>query len=121
MGNPLAGSSCAIMGASRGCQPWPAPCCWLHWLSSFTSRTPSGTSRVIRQLAFLEIEERTPFWSYLTHWGLFLFVIVSWLFWETWDWLDKTPLSHARRYRWMDQRLPGLSFDCCSSPVDFAG
>jgi YYY domain-containing protein len=49
-------------------------------------------------IGFLEIEERTPFWSYLTHWGLFLFVIVSWLFWETWDWLDKTPLSHARRY-----------------------
>jgi YYY domain-containing protein len=49
-------------------------------------------------VGIFEIEERTPIWSYLTHWGLFLFVIVSWLFWETWDWLDKTPLSQARRY-----------------------
>jgi YYY domain-containing protein len=49
-------------------------------------------------IGILEIDERTPFWSYLTHWGLFLFVIASWMFWETWDWLDKTPLAHARRY-----------------------
>jgi uncharacterized membrane protein len=37
--------------------------------------------------------ERTPFWSYLTHWGVFLFVIVSWLVWETRDWLARTPIS----------------------------
>jgi YYY domain-containing protein len=49
-------------------------------------------------IGILEIDERTPFWSYLTHWGLFLFVIVSWMFWETWDWLDNTPLSQARKY-----------------------
>jgi YYY domain-containing protein len=39
----------------------------------------------------------TPFWSYMTHWGLFLFVIFTWLFWETIDWMAKTPLSHAKR------------------------
>jgi YYY domain-containing protein len=39
----------------------------------------------------------TPFWSYLTHWGLFLFVIVSWMIWETRDWMASTPLSELRR------------------------
>ena len=46
--------------------------------------------------------DHTPFWSYLTHWGLFLFVIVSWLFWETRDWMAKTPVSalnQLSRYR----------------------
>lgn len=35
----------------------------------------------------------TPVWSYLTHWGIFLFFIVTWLFQETIDWMDKTPLK----------------------------
>ena len=39
----------------------------------------------------------TPFWSYLTHWGLFLFVIVSWLVWETRDWMASTPVSALRK------------------------
>lgn len=45
---------------------------------------------------------RTPVGSYLTHWGLFLFVLVSWLAWETRDWMAKTPLSALKplaRYR----------------------
>ncbi len=44
----------------------------------------------------------TPFWSYLTHWGLFLFVIVSWMGWETICWMVATPVSSLnklRRYR----------------------
>ena len=40
---------------------------------------------------------RTPIGSYLAHWGLFLFIIVSWMFWETRDWMAKTPLSAARK------------------------
>jgi YYY domain-containing protein len=40
---------------------------------------------------------RTPTSSYLTHWGLFLFVIVSWMIWETRDWMAKTPLSALRK------------------------
>ncbi|MFU8772706.1 MAG: DUF2298 domain-containing protein [Anaerolineales bacterium] len=40
---------------------------------------------------------RTPFWSYLTHWGLFLFVIAVWMIWETRDWMAKTPLSELRK------------------------
>ena len=39
----------------------------------------------------------TPTWSYLTHWGVFLFVIVSWVFWETHEWMANTPLSSLRK------------------------
>jgi YYY domain-containing protein len=39
----------------------------------------------------------TPFWSYFTHWGLFLFVIVSWMVWETREWMASTPLSSLRK------------------------
>lgn len=41
----------------------------------------------------------TPFWSYITHWGLFLFVIVSWMAWETVDWMANTPASALRRLK----------------------
>jgi uncharacterized membrane protein len=37
--------------------------------------------------------EKTPIWSYWTHWGLFLFVIISWMGWETRQWLAQTPVS----------------------------
>jgi YYY domain-containing protein len=46
------------------------------------------------------IGSRTPIWSYLTHWGLFLFVIVSWLAWETRQWMAVTPVSAIKRIRW---------------------
>jgi YYY domain-containing protein len=36
---------------------------------------------------------RTPIMSYLTHWGLFLFLIISWLVWETRQWMAATPVS----------------------------
>ncbi|HEX9090319.1 MAG TPA: DUF2298 domain-containing protein, partial [Anaerolineales bacterium] len=39
----------------------------------------------------------TPFVSYLTHWGLFLFVIVSWMVWETRQWMADTPLVSLRK------------------------
>ncbi len=39
----------------------------------------------------------TPLWSYLTHWGLFLFVIISWMVWETREWMANTPLSSVRK------------------------
>jgi YYY domain-containing protein len=42
---------------------------------------------------------RSAFWSYLTHWGLFLFVIVGWLVWETHEWLASTPLSSLNKLR----------------------
>ena len=45
------------------------------------------------------IGNRTPFWSYITHWGLFLFIITSWMIWETIDWLAKTPVSALNRLK----------------------
>ena len=44
-------------------------------------------------------DSRTPFWSYLTHWGLFLFVMISWLVWETRQWLAQTPFSSLAKLR----------------------
>ncbi|HVN54092.1 MAG TPA: DUF2298 domain-containing protein [Anaerolineaceae bacterium] len=41
----------------------------------------------------------TQFWSYLTHWGLFLFVIVSWMFYETVRWMAETPMSALLRLK----------------------
>lgn len=45
----------------------------------------------------------TPTGSYLVHWGLFLFVIVTWMGWETVRWMADTPASSLKRlrpYRW---------------------
>jgi len=39
----------------------------------------------------------TPISDYLTHWGLFLFVVVSWMFYEAVDWMAKTPVSALRK------------------------
>ena len=41
----------------------------------------------------------TPLASYFTHWGLLLFVVVSWMTWETREWLAATPLSALRKLR----------------------
>ncbi|MCL4560459.1 MAG: DUF2298 domain-containing protein [Chloroflexi bacterium] len=43
--------------------------------------------------------DHTPFWSYLTMWGLFLFVIASWMAWETREWMAATPLSSLGKLR----------------------
>ena len=39
----------------------------------------------------------TPLSSYLVHWGVFLFVIIVWMVWETHDWLASTPLSSLKK------------------------
>jgi uncharacterized membrane protein len=41
----------------------------------------------------------TPIWSYLTHWGLFLFIILAWLLWETRQWMAATPVSSLGKLR----------------------
>jgi YYY domain-containing protein len=41
-------------------------------------------------------DEHTDIASYLTHWGLFLFVIVTWLIWEVRDWMASTPATALR-------------------------
>ncbi len=40
---------------------------------------------------------RSPVASYLTHWGLFYFVIASWLVYETIHWMANTPLSALQK------------------------
>ncbi len=42
---------------------------------------------------------KTPMMSYLTHWGLFLFLIFSWLVWETRQWMAATPVSSLEKLR----------------------
>ena len=42
--------------------------------------------------------DKTPVGSYLIHWGLFIFIIYSWLFVEIYRWMSITPLSALRRY-----------------------
>ncbi|MEI6290142.1 MAG: DUF2298 domain-containing protein, partial [Chloroflexota bacterium] len=62
-------------------------------------------------LAYSEVSqwtnEKTPIWSYWTHWGVFLFVIVSWMFWETRQWLAQTPLSQLPKIK---PFLPAIEF-----------
>ena len=41
----------------------------------------------------------TPTGSYLTHWGVFLFFIVSWMVAETIDWMAVTPLRSLAKLR----------------------
>ena len=42
---------------------------------------------------------QTPIWSYLTHWGVFLFIITGWMAWETHEWLASTPVSSLNKLR----------------------
>jgi YYY domain-containing protein len=42
---------------------------------------------------------RTPLTTYLTQWGVFLFFIVSWMIWETRQWLAATPVSALHKLR----------------------
>lgn len=42
---------------------------------------------------------RTPISSYITQWGLFLFIIVAWLAWETRQWMAATPVSYLNKLR----------------------
>jgi uncharacterized membrane protein len=41
----------------------------------------------------------TPLASYFTHWGLLLFTVVSWMAWETREWMAQTPLSALRKLK----------------------
>ena len=42
---------------------------------------------------------RTPSWSYFTHWGVFLILILSWFVQETYDWMATTPVSALAKLR----------------------
>jgi len=41
----------------------------------------------------------TPIRSYLTHWGVQLFFIASWLFWSIFDWLKNTRVSEMQKWK----------------------
>jgi uncharacterized membrane protein len=41
----------------------------------------------------------TPIGSYLVHWLVFLFIVVSWMAWETHEWMASTPVSALRKLR----------------------
>ncbi len=41
----------------------------------------------------------SPLGSFLVHWGLQLFILLSWFVWETREWLAATPLSSVLRFR----------------------
>ncbi|MBI4731415.1 MAG: hypothetical protein HY781_04685 [Chloroflexi bacterium] len=52
---------------------------------------------------------RTPLTAYLIQWGFLLFFIVSWMAWETRQWLAETPVSALRKLRpYRDLILAGL-------------
>ena len=53
--------------------------------------------------------DKTPFGSYLTHWGLFLFVIISWMGWETREWMASTPASALRRLKPYQEFIDGAA------------
>jgi len=42
--------------------------------------------------------DKTPFGSFLIHWGLFVFIIFSWLIFEIYQWMSITPLSALSPY-----------------------
>ena len=47
----------------------------------------------------------TPLSSYFTHWGLLLFVIVSWMWTETYKWMARTPYSALAKWRGLMQGM----------------
>jgi len=52
--------------------------------------------------------DKSPFWSYFTHWGFFLVVILIWFTAETIQWMATTPLSSLRKL--MKYRTVFLTF-----------
>jgi YYY domain-containing protein len=44
-------------------------------------------------------DSHTPIWSYLTHWGVFLFILAAWMAWETREWMASTPVSSLNKLR----------------------
>ncbi|MFO8035796.1 MAG: DUF2298 domain-containing protein [Anaerolineales bacterium] len=49
------------------------------------------------------VGSKTPLSDYLTHWGLFLFLILSWMIYESVHWMAITPVSALRKLeKWRD-------------------
>lgn len=52
---------------------------------------------------------RTPLWAYIDIWGLFLFLIVSWMAWETWQWVNDMRQDALDRARLLPIMIAGAS------------
>jgi YYY domain-containing protein len=111
------GMAALVYAYGRYYQPWPMVRELLAGLPPVLVRALAaiGSAALLAGLAFLFFEPyaawyalgytqvglwtgaRTTLNAYLVHWSLFLFLIVSWIAWETLDWLDKTPASALRR------------------------
>ena len=50
----------------------------------------------------------TPLGSYFTQWLVLLFVVVSWMAWETHEWMAETPVSALRRLKPYQLLIEGL-------------
>ncbi|MHB8089099.1 MAG: DUF2298 domain-containing protein, partial [Anaerolineaceae bacterium] len=43
--------------------------------------------------------DHSPISSYLVHWGVQLFILISWFVWETREWLASTPVSSLKKLK----------------------
>ncbi len=43
--------------------------------------------------------DHSPLSSYLVHWGVQLFILISWFVWETREWLASTPVSSLKKLK----------------------
>jgi YYY domain-containing protein len=50
----------------------------------------------------------TPMGSYLTHWLVMLFTVVSWMAWETHEWMAETPVSALAKLKPYQLLIEGL-------------
>jgi uncharacterized membrane protein len=53
--------------------------------------------------------DHSPMASFLTHWGLFLFIIISWMIWETREWQAATPVSALKKIKALSGTLQTLA------------
>jgi YYY domain-containing protein len=60
---------------------------------------------------------RTPSWSYFTHWGVFLVLILSWLVQETYDWMATTPVSALSRLKPYKGLIVGMAIILALIPI----
>lgn len=52
----------------------------------------------------------TPLSDYFTHWGVFLFLVISWMFYETIHWMAHTPVSALRKLKPYRDLIIGIGF-----------
>lgn len=53
--------------------------------------------------------DTTPLISYWTHWGFFIFIVVCWYAWETYEWMERTPMRFLRERPQLKKLVPVLA------------